>query len=143
MSEFLREKKIRLSFRRDYAMSGNLILVDTNVLIYMLNGDSVIAESLQEQQIVISFITEIELQCYEMSEAVLKKVKDLITQCIIIEMNAEIKAACIDLIRLNKLKLADGIVAGTAIAYDLPLITADKQFSKIKELNLILYQPTP
>ncbi len=56
-------------------------------------------------------------------------------------MNAEIKAACIDLVRLKKLKLADGIVAGTAIVYDLPLITADKQFSKIQELNLILYQP--
>ncbi len=42
-------------------MSGNLILVDTNVLIYMLSGDKAIAESLQEQQIVISFITEIEL----------------------------------------------------------------------------------
>ncbi len=62
-------------------------------------------------------------------------------QCIIVEMNAEIKAACIDLVRLKKLKLADGIVAGTAIVYDLPLITADKQFSKIQELNLILYQP--
>jgi predicted nucleic acid-binding protein len=44
-------------------MSGNLILVDTNVLIYLLSGDSAIADSLQDQQIVISFITEIELQC--------------------------------------------------------------------------------
>ena len=130
-----------MSFRKDCAMSGNLILVDTNVLIYMLSGDKAIAESLQEQQIVISFITEIELQCYEMSDAVLKKVRDLMAQCIIVEMNAEIKAACIDLVRLKKLKLADGIVAGTALVYDLPLITADKQFSKIQELNLILYQP--
>lgn len=35
-------------------MTGNLILVDTNVLIYMLNGDGAMAESLQDQQIVIS-----------------------------------------------------------------------------------------
>lgn len=43
-------------------MSDSLILVDTNVLIYMLTGDSAISDSLQDQQIVISFITEIEFR---------------------------------------------------------------------------------
>jgi len=122
-------------------MSGNLILVDTNVLIYLLSGDSAIADSLQDHQIVISFITEIELQCYEMSDEVMKRVKELLTQCIIVEINADIKTKCIEMVRLKKLKLADGIVASTAVIYDLPLITADKQFSRIDELNLILYQP--
>ena len=122
-------------------MSDSLILVDTNVLIYMLSGDSAIADSLQDQQIVISFITEIELQCYEMNSIVLKKVKELLAQCIILDMNADIKAACIEMLKLKKLKLADGIVAGTALTYNLPLITADKQFSKIQDLNLILYRP--
>jgi predicted nucleic acid-binding protein len=122
-------------------MSGNLILVDTNVLIYLLSGDSAIADSLQDQQIVISFITEIELQCYEMSDEVMKRVKELLAQCIIMEINADIKTKCIELVKLKKLKLADGIVASTALVYDLPLITADKQFSRIDDLNLILYQP--
>ncbi len=56
-------------------------------------------------------------------------------------MNADIKAVCIEILKLKKLKLADGIVAGTALTYNLPLITGDKQFSKIQDLNLILYQP--
>ena len=122
-------------------MTGNLILVDTNVLIYMLNGDGAVAESLHDQQIVISFITEIELQSYEMSTAILNKVKDLLSQCLIVEINSEIKARCIELVKAKKCKLADGIVAATAMVYELPLITADKQFSRIDELSLILYRP--
>ncbi len=62
-------------------------------------------------------------------------------QCIIVELNAEIKAACIDMVRLKKLKLAGGIVTGTAMVYDLPLVTSDKHLSKIEELNLIIYHP--
>jgi len=122
-------------------MTGNLILVDTNVLIYMLNGDGAVAESLHDQQIVISFITEIELQSYEMSTAILNKVKELLSQCLIVEINSEIKARCIELVKAKKCKLADGIIAATAIVYELPLITADKQFSRIDELSLILYRP--
>jgi predicted nucleic acid-binding protein len=122
-------------------MTGNLILVDTNVLIYMLNGDGAVAESLHDQQIVISFITEIELQSYEMSTAILNKVKNLLSQCLIVEINSEIKARCIELVKAKKCKLADGIVAATAMVYELPLITADKQFSRIDELSLILYRP--
>lgn len=122
-------------------MTGNLILVDTNVLIYMLNGDGVVAESLNDQQILISFITEIEIQSYEMSSIILKKIKDLLSQCLIIDINPEIKSKCIELVKSKKCKLADGIVAATALVYELPLITADKQFSRIEELNLILYRP--
>lgn len=99
------------------------------------------AESLHDQQIVISFITEIELQSYEMSTAILNKVKNLLSQCLIVEINSEIKARCIELVKAKKCKLADGIVAATAMVYELPLITADKQFSRIDELSLILYRP--
>ena len=38
--------------------------------------------------------------------------------------------------------LPDSIVAATAICNNVPLITADKGFLNIKELNLILLEPT-
>jgi len=34
--------------------------------------------------------------------------------------------------------IADTIIASTSIVYELPLVTADKGFSKITELDLIL-----
>ena len=47
-------------------------------------------------------------------------------------------------IRIRKIygtKLPDAIVAATAIVNNLTLLTADKGFNKIKELNMILLQP--
>ncbi|MBO5690919.1 MAG: PIN domain-containing protein, partial [Spirochaetaceae bacterium] len=43
--------------------------------------------------------------------------------------------------RFYKIKLPDAIVAATAISYNVPLLTADKEFNKIKGLNLCLLNP--
>lgn len=42
-------------------MNGNNLLVDTNIVIYLLSGDKTIADLLDKKKIYISFITEIEL----------------------------------------------------------------------------------
>ena len=42
-------------------MSGNRIFVDTNILIYFLIGDREVIEMISDKDIVISFITELEL----------------------------------------------------------------------------------
>ena len=42
-------------------MSGDSYLVDTNIVLYLLNGDEKIAEILNGQNLIISFITELEL----------------------------------------------------------------------------------
>ncbi len=39
------------------------------------------------------------------------------------------------------MKLPDAIIAATAIHLQIPLITADKDFEKVEELMLYLYQP--
>jgi len=46
----------------------------------------------------------------------------------------------IDLKRKHRLKLPDSIIIATAIYLDLPLITADQEFKKVDQLNLILYE---
>lgn len=45
-------------------MSGNSILLDTNIVLYLLSGDDKIASFLNEKQLSISFITELELLCF-------------------------------------------------------------------------------
>lgn len=42
-------------------MSGNSIFLDTNILLYLLNGDETISVLLKDRNIVISFISEMEL----------------------------------------------------------------------------------
>jgi len=38
------------------------------------------------------------------------------------------------------IKLSDAIIAASCLVYDIPLVTADKGFSKIKELDLVLIE---
>jgi predicted nucleic acid-binding protein len=45
-------------------MNGKEILADTNILIYLLQGDNSLEEILQGTQVYISFITELELIGY-------------------------------------------------------------------------------
>ena len=57
-----------------------------------------------------------------------------------INLNEEIKSLTIELKRKYKLKLPDSIIAATAYYLNLPLITADKQFKQVDELEIILYE---
>ncbi len=59
--------------------------------------------------------------------------------CIIININDDIKNIYTALRRKYKLKLGDAIVAATAMHLELPLITADKKFNQITELDIMLY----
>ena len=63
--------------------------------------------------------------------------KDLINDCFIIEMDYKIKTKCIEIRNKYKLKIPNAIIAASAIVYNLPLITSDKEFEKVKELDLI------
>ena len=42
-------------------MNGNKLFIDTNIILYLLNGDITLAEILNNKQIYISVITELEL----------------------------------------------------------------------------------
>ena len=60
--------------------------------------------------------------------------------CITIPFTNTIKNKAISLKRLVKIPLPDAIIAATAIAEGLTLVTADKGFKRIKELQLILIE---
>ena len=121
-------------------MSGNSIFLDTNILIYLLQGDLKIAELIDNKTFTISFITELELLSIPMNSIQNRKIKALLKECYILNINEEIKNHTIDFRNKYNIKLPDAIVAATAHYLDLPLITADKGFKKIDELNLFIYE---
>ena len=113
-------------------MNGNKIFVDTNIILYLLNGDETLAELLDGKQLYISFITQLELLSYpKNSRKDIRIIQEFIEQCIIIDINEEIKDIVIDLKRKQQFKLPDGIIIATALYLDLPLITADQDFTLI------------
>jgi hypothetical protein len=122
-------------------MNGNKIFVDTNILIYFLQGDKDVIAMISDKEIVISFITELELLSLpKISDKSKKLIKELLKICLIIDINAEFKDLAIEFRKKSKIKLPDAIIAATAYFHQLPLLTADKQFKSIEELEVLIYE---
>lgn len=64
--------------------------------------------------------------------------KSIINDCFYIEIIPQVKEITISLKKKYKLKLPDAVIAAKAIFLEIPLITFDKDFSKIEELELFL-----
>jgi predicted nucleic acid-binding protein len=122
-------------------MNGNNIFVDTNILLYLLNGDQTITEILDNKSIFISFVTELELLGYsKITEKEEIQIQELLSQLTIIDINSDIKKLAIKFRKSYKLKLPDLIIASTAYFLNQPLLTSDQQMSQIEEINILNYQ---
>ncbi|HYG15850.1 MAG TPA: type II toxin-antitoxin system VapC family toxin [Bacteroidia bacterium] len=121
-------------------MNGNNFLLDTNIVLYLLGGDEVLAEILQGKQIYISFITELELYSFRnLSPSEKAKIDLFIEESIVIDINSEIKKTVVNIRSEKNLKLPDTIIAATSLFLSIPLITSDKGFMDTKNLDLVLY----
>lgn len=108
---------------------------------YLLAGNPCM-KSFIDKSLGVSVITEMELLSFpRITEQEQLVIKELLLNCMISCLDNEIKNQAIYLRRFYKIKLPDAIVAATAISYNVPLLTADKEFNKIKELNLCLLNP--
>lgn len=122
-------------------MNGNNIFLDTNIILYLLNGDDTLGTFLNQKQLYISMITELELLAFNgISKKEEKVISDFLNQCKIIPINQMIKDETIRIRKKYRMKLPDSIIIATALYLDLPLVTSDLEFKKIDELSLIHYQ---
>jgi hypothetical protein len=117
-----------------------IILADTNALIYFLKGDAIMAPY-KKERFGLSEISEIELLGVKNISLRDKEARTtLVQQCILYPFMSEIKIRAIQLKQQTTLKIPDAIIAATALHFDLILLTADKEFKKIKDLPLILLE---
>ncbi len=122
-------------------MSGRNFLVDTNIALYLLSGNKTIAEIIDGSQLYVSFITQLELLGFKgITTKEQQEVKQFLSECIIIDINEEIKKHTIAIKQKHEIKLPDSIIAATSLFIEIPLLTADKGFRKISQLNLALYE---
>ena len=119
-------------------MSGSNLLVDTNFLIYLLNGNAAITPYLGNN-FFISEITEMEmLGVKNLAPSALSIREQLIENCFIVNFNSDIKEIAIRIKQKSSIKLPDAIVAATAMYISFSLVTADKDFTKIAGLEIQL-----
>ena len=115
-------------------MTAERLLADTNILIHHINGDKRIEGILQDRIIHISFITEVEFLSYPgFAPEERAVVKRWLQGFIVNGADAGIRSVAIDLRVRFRLKLADAFVAATAAYLNIPLVTEDKHFKKLKE----------
>lgn len=121
-------------------MNGNRFLADTNCFIYLLDKHPSL-QSLLESEWAFSFITEIELLGKPgIKENEIKKINDLLSICIKVPHTESINRTAIQLKQGYQMKMPDALVTATAIEQKVPLLTYDKGFAKIKEVDLVLLE---
>jgi predicted nucleic acid-binding protein len=122
-------------------MNGNKYLADTNILLYLIAGNSGVIDYLIDQ-FYISEIIEIELLGSKgITELQYDSRKKVINSCTITSISENIKRLTIQLKQTYTLKIPDAIIATTSIYLNLPLLTADKDFKKTREVNISIIQP--
>jgi predicted nucleic acid-binding protein len=133
-------RKTPWNCRKKCEMSGNNILLDTNIVLYLLNGEETLIPLLAEKNLFLSFITQLELlgSKYLKPDDILN-IKQFISECTVIDITPEIKDITISIRQEYNLKLPDCIIVATALWLNMPLITADSDFTKIDKADLIYF----
>jgi predicted nucleic acid-binding protein len=121
-------------------MNGNRFLADTNTLIYLLDQHPSLQPVL-ESEWVYSFITEIELLGKPgITPEEIKEINSLLSICIKSPHTESINKPAISLKQLYSIKVPDALIAATAIEQKIPLLTFDKDFIRVKEVDLVLLE---
>jgi predicted nucleic acid-binding protein len=118
-------------------------LIDNNVISSYFSGlfseksMGFIADIL-DQTPNISVITEIEaLSWINPDESKETTVQEFIKDANVLNISPAIVSECVKIRRSKKIKTPDAIIAATAIAHNLILITSDNDFNNIKGLKVV------
>jgi len=102
-------------------MSGNKLLLDTNVVLYVLMGDETIASFINGKELYLSIISELELLAFKnISQKESKAIESFIHELKVENISEEVKAAAIDIRKSTYLKLPDCIIAATSLVLNIP-----------------------
>jgi predicted nucleic acid-binding protein len=117
-------------------VSGIKFLLDTNVIIGLLKNTPAALELVQENGLrprfaAISQITKIELLGYQgITPDEEKAIQAFLGSVTVFGIDSAIEAKTIELRKSRKVKLPDALVAATALANGLQLLTLDKTLLK-------------
>ena len=120
-------------------MSGYLL--DTNAVIYFFNGEKKVAQLAESAKgrIFISFITQIEVLCFEIKDGHLKKkIEEFMREIEVITIDDEIITQTIEYRKRTGMRIPDSVICATAKVKGLSLVTADKSIrKKLKGIKII------
>jgi len=119
------------------------MLLDTNILIAYLNGESKVVKILSDWKssgrvLFISSISKAEILALpKISSSEASNIRLFLNDFLSIPFDDSIAESTAFLKRIYKLNLPDAGIAATALTRHLPLVSRDRQFLKIKEITVI------
>ena len=119
------------------------MVLDTNILISYLNGEQSVIDFIsglkrQGRALFISSINVAEILALpDLTTSDIKNIKQFLSEFISVPFNDVLAETAALIKRIYKISLPDAAIAATALTYKVSLITRDKQFKKIKELNVL------
>lgn len=117
-----------------------MILLDSNILIYSAKPEAVqVWEFLSDNDLSISAISLVEVLGYRKLNADDEDyLREFIKSCQVVDISRVEIDLAIDLRHQRKMSLGDSIIAATAIAHKLPLVTVNvKDFNWIEQLEIL------
>lgn len=121
----------------------NFYLLDTNCVLYLLKGEQDLTKLIDGNKIASNFIIEVELLGWQtITDNDKKLIEAFLESTYYFDYSTNIKTLAITLRQKYNLKLADAFIIATAMEYDLILVSADKVFAKIKELQFFHFIPS-
>jgi len=117
-------------------------LLDTNAIIYLLKGRAKSLPFSNDDKILISFITKIELLSHQGTPDEEDKIQTLLNYYDILFIDDQLINKTIDIRKNHNLKLPDSIIVATAIQEKATLITADKEIiKKSSDISINIIDP--
>jgi len=117
-------------------------LLDTNIIIYHLNGDEIASNFIDNHfdRTAISFITYIEVLSFPFeTEELENQVRQLMNSFKKISITKEVEEETIQIKRLKKIKLPDAIIASISKIRQFTLVTRNEK--DFKNLNIAVLNP--
>jgi tRNA(fMet)-specific endonuclease VapC len=127
-------------------MTGNKLLLDTNIVIELFRGNQLVIDFLDNQEKIYlptATLGELYLGAYRSSNVSkkLQEIKSFLESCVVLYTDATTsdKYAIIKTVLLNKGKPIpenDIWIAATAMHYDISLYTFDEHFKEVEGIKL-------
>lgn len=118
-------------------------LIDTNVISDYLAASLPVAGMTFMDQVIdaipkISVITQIELLCWKTNQALYSHVQEFTYDSTVLPITPNVVAHCVRIRRQKRTKTPDAIIAATALANNLAIITHNvKDFDRIHSLEIV------
>lgn len=117
--------------------------LDTNILIYFLEGNTTVASRLESwrdahETFLVSALVEAEvLSLPRLTSSDIDRIKGLLETMTLVPVDSAVARLAAEFRRRYRVKLADAVVAATAFLRGAPLVTRNvKDFVRIKEIEV-------